>query len=96
MNLGKGKVMCNIQVNKGDVIVEVEYIEDIDKFVYLGQILTKDHDQVKVMNRRIGQGHHAFRKLDNIIRYKHAPVILKRRAFNECILPIMTYGCKTW
>ena len=21
---------------------------------------------------------------------------LKRKAFNECILPVMTYGCETW
>ena len=24
------------------------------------------------------------------------PMRLKRKAFNECILPVMTYGCETW
>ena len=24
------------------------------------------------------------------------PMRLKRKAFNGCILPVMTYGCETW
>ena len=55
-------------------------------------MVTKNHDQVQEMKRRIGQGWSAFCKLDNIM-----PIRLKRKAFNEsCILPVMTYGCETW
>ena len=35
-------------------------------------------------------------KLDSIMRDKNVPLILKRKAFNECILPVMTYSCETW
>ena len=48
------------------------------------------------MKRRIGQGWSAFCKLDNIMRDKNVPMRLKRKVFNECILPVMTYGCETW
>ena len=58
-------------------------------------IYTKDHDQIQEMKRRIGQGWNAFCKLD-IMRDKNVPMRLKRKAFNECILPVMTYGCETW
>ena len=61
-----------------------------------GQMVTKDHDQIQEMKRRIGQGWSAFCKLDNIMRDKNVPMRLKRKAFNECILPVMTYGCETW
>ena len=94
MHLGKTKVMCNKHVNKDYVIVDGKKIEEVDSYVYLGQMVTKDHDQVQDMKRRIGQGWSAFRKLD-IMRDKNVPMRLKRKAFNECILPVMTYGCET-
>ena len=59
-------------------------------------MVTKDHDQVQEMKRRIGQGWNAFCKLYNIIRDKNAPIILKRKIFSICILPLMTYSCETW
>ena len=56
MHLGKTKVMCKEHANKDDVIVDGKKIEDVNRYVYLGQMVTKDHDQVQEMNRRIGQG----------------------------------------
>ena len=96
MHLGKTKIMCNKHVNKDDVIVDGKKIEEVDSYVYLGQMVTKDHDQIQEMKRRIGQGWSAFCKLDNIMRDKNVPMRLKRKVFNECILPLMTYGCETW
>ena len=90
MHLGKTKIMCNKHVNKDDVIVDGKKIEEVDSYVYLGQMVTKDHDQIQEMKRRIGQGWSAFCKLDNIMRDKNVPMRLKRKVFNECILPVMT------
>ena len=67
MYLGKTKVMCNKRVNKDDVIVDGKKVEEVDKYVYLGQMVTKDQDQVQEMKRRIGQGWNTFCKLDNIM-----------------------------
>ena len=33
---------------------------------------------------------------DIIVMHKNVPMKLKRKALNECKLPVMTYGCKTW
>ena len=68
MHLGKTKIMCNKHINKDDVIVDGKKIEEIDRYVYLGKMVTKDHDQVQKMKRRSGQGWSAFCKLDNIMR----------------------------
>ena len=73
------KVMCNKHVNKDDV-------EKVNKYVYLGQMVIKDHDQVQKMKRRIGQGWNTFCKLDNFMQDKNVPMRLKRKAFNECVL----------
>ena len=55
MHLGKTKVMCNQHINKDDVIVDGKKIEEVDRYVYLGQMVTKDHDKVQEMKRRIRQ-----------------------------------------
>ena len=81
---------------KYDVIVDEKKIEDAHRYAYLVQMGTKDHGQVHEIKRRIGQGWNAFCKLDNIMRYKNVPMRLKRKAFNECILPVILYGCEIW
>ena len=96
MHVRKTKVICTKHVNKDDVIVDGKTIEEVDSYVYLGQMVTKDHDQVLGLKRRIGQGWSAFCNLDNIIRDKNVPMRLKRKTFNDCIFPVMTYGCETW
>ena len=57
--------------------------------------MTKDHDQVQGMKKRIGQGWSVFCKLHNIMQNKNVPKRLKRKTFNDCIVPVMTYGCET-
>ena len=65
MYLGNAKVMYNKHVNKDDVIVDGKQIEEVDRYVYLGQMVTKDDDQVEGM-KRIRQGWNAFCKVDNM------------------------------
>ena len=96
MHLEKTKVLSNKHVNKDDMIGGGKKIEEVDIYIYLGKMVTKDHDQAQEMKRRIGQGRSAFCKLDNIMQDKNVPMKLKRKAFNECILLVMTYDCETW
>ena len=77
------------------MIVDGKKVKEIDRYVYLGQMVTKKYHQVQYMKRKIGQEWSAFGKLDNIMRDKNVRMRLKRKAFNERILPIMTYGCGT-
>ena len=51
MYLGNTKVMCNKHVNKDDVIVDMKTIEEVDRYVYLGQMVAKNHDQVQEMKK---------------------------------------------
>ena len=38
--------MCNMHVNKDDVTADRKKIKEVDRYVYFGQMVTKDHDQV--------------------------------------------------
>ena len=46
--------------------------------------------------RRITLGWAAFNKVDNIMRSRKASTQIKKKVFNEYVLPVMTYGCETW
>ena len=39
MHLGKTNVICNKHVNKDDVIVDGKKIDEVDRYVYLGQMM---------------------------------------------------------
>ena len=67
MHLGKTKVMCNPAVNKTDININGRKIEEVDNYIYLGQMVTKDHDQEEELRCRIGLGWTAFGKLDSIM-----------------------------
>jgi len=56
MHLGKTKIMCNDKVNKRDIEVDGKKIEKVENYVYLGQLVSKDHNQQQEMQRRIALG----------------------------------------
>ena len=37
----------------------------------------------------------AFGKMSTIFK-SNMPICLKRKVFNQCVLPVLTYGCETW
>ena len=45
MHLGKTKVMCSSVVNKMDISINGRKIKEVDSYIYLRQMVTKDHDQ---------------------------------------------------
>lgn len=51
--------------------------------------------QVKEIARRIQLGWAAFSKLEDVLK-SQIPQCLKTKVFNQCVLPILTYGAETW
>ena len=96
MHLGKTKVMCNPAVNKTDMNIKGRKIEEVDNYIYLGQMVTKDHVQEQELRHRIGLGWTAFSKLDSFMQNKRIPLRLQTKVHNELILPVITYGSETW
>ena len=67
MHLGKTKVMCNPAVTKTNININGRKIKEVDSYIYLGQMVTKDHDQEEEFRCRIGLGWTIFGKLDSIM-----------------------------
>ena len=96
MNISKTKVMFNIHADKKEVRIGSEILEEVSKYVYLGQEIWPDGNQTQEIKRKMQAGWVAFSRHEDILREKSIPNCLKRKLFNQCILPAMTYGSETW
>ena len=69
--------MCNPAVNKTYININGRKIKEVENYIYLGHMMTKDHNQEKELRHRIGLGWTAFGKLDSIMQSKRIPLRLK-------------------
>lgn len=93
MNMGKTKIMTTNeiapQVREGN-------IEEVDEYIYLGHMIKLGKEnQTAEVNRRVRMTWAATGKLGMILKNHNIPINLKRKVFNACILPVMTYGMET-
>ncbi|CAH2093264.1 unnamed protein product [Euphydryas editha] len=66
------------------------------EYTYLGQLISPKDITVKEINARIATGWKKFWSLKEIMKSQDLGIALKRKTFNTCILPCLTYGCETW
>ena len=94
MNISKTKFMTNL-VPSGNIAVGDCEVELVDKYTYLGHEVRISRDnQTCELKRRITLSWAAYGKLGDVFK-SNLPICLKRKVFNQCILPVMTYGAET-
>ncbi len=67
----------------------------MEEYTYLGQMVSANPAHEKEIRRRIGMGWSAFGK-QNLVMNSNLPHSLKTKVYNQCILPVLTYGLDTW
>ncbi len=77
------------------IMIGNEALELVDKYTYLGQMVSANPAHEKEMRWRIRMGWSAFGK-QNLVMNSNLPLSLKRMIYNHCILPVLTYGLETW
>ena len=76
--------------------MENKEIKIVESYIYLGQSINlQQPNQELEINRRVQLGWAALDKLRYIMK-SNLPLCLKKKVFNQCILPIMTYGAEAW
>ena len=95
MNKSKTKVMFNKNAICAEIKIDGEILEQVSEYNYLGQLIHTGPSHEKEVKRRIALGWKAFNKYGDVMRGK-TPICLKRKVYNQCILPVMTYGSETW
>eukprot|EP00794_Sanderia_malayensis_P008022 gene8022-8881_t len=96
MNMSKTKVLFNKFVTKEEIKINDNILEEVNKYIYLGQEIWPDNNQYEEIKRRSQAGWIAFYKHKDVFLEKSIPICLKRKIFDQCVLPSMTYSSETW
>lgn len=94
INTAKTKAMTN-GIQRA-LNIEGQSVEYVQEFVYLGQSISFENRQSKEISRRIQNAWRAFWKLKQYLLTKDITIKAKKRLFEMCIMPILTYGSQTW
>ncbi|CAG9837260.1 unnamed protein product [Diabrotica balteata] len=94
INISKTKIMTNLVPNQ-NISIGGKEIELVDIYIYLGhEIMIGRDNQTHELKRRVGLGWAAFGKLRETFK-SELPTCLKRKVFDQCVLPVLTYGAET-
>jgi Reverse transcriptase (RNA-dependent DNA polymerase) len=94
MNWKKTKIMTNDGTST--FAVDGRNVEKVEKFKFLGTMLSfKDREQIEI-SARISSGWKAFWSYKRYFTDKNLARVHKRRLIDMCILPVFTYGAASW
>lgn len=93
INFDKTKVMTNGR--KTNISIEDIPIEYVNEYVYLGQTISFEDRLDKEISKRITNAWNKYWSLKSVFKSK-MHIATKRKIFDSCISPIITYGSQTW
>lgn len=94
MNTNKTKIMTNSE--EKEIKVNETIIEYVNEYVYLGHLLATKDCMTREIDRRVTNTWKKYWSLSEIMKNKHVPIKDKRKVFDTCILPCLTYASQTW
>ena len=71
-------------------------LELVDKFCYLGDMLSADGDADAAVEARIRIGWNKFRQLLPLLTNKDVSLIMRGRLYSSCVRSSMLHGSVTW
>ena len=71
-------------------------LELVDKFCYLGDMLSVDRDNDADMKTRIRIGCNKLRQLAPLLTNKDISLIVRGRLYSSCVRSSMLHGSETW
>lgn len=94
LNIDKTKLLTNSI--KTQIEIENQPLEYVDEYIYLGQIISHEDQTTREIKRRIANGWKRYWSMKEVVKSIDISMSTKRRVFNTCVLPCITYGCETW
>ena len=91
----KTKYMTNFKSDE-TIVIENDVIEKVDRYKYLGQTVMMENQTREEVMIRIKAGWSCFGRLKDILCDRKLPMSLRRRMFDQCVIPTMPYGTETW
>ena len=92
----KSKVMVNTTRNThASITLNGQTLDEVDKFKYLGALITKDGTSDKEIRTRIATASAAMSNLNKIWKSK-IDLRIKIKLYKSLITTIFLYGCEAW
>ena len=95
MHKDKSKYTTNYDC-PGNIEIEGNVIEEVPEYKYLGQTLSTNDTIDLEIATRIRTSWRCYGKYREIFLDNDMPMCLKKKVFEQCIIPTLTYGCETW
>ena len=86
--------MTNIETD--NIQIDGIEMEKVNKYTYLGQTMAMENRTKQEVSVSVKANWCVVGKHREIFLDRNLPMGLKRKVFNQCVLPAMTYGCWTW
>nr|KAG5709693.1 hypothetical protein BaRGS_027718 [Batillaria attramentaria] len=96
INISKTEVMRVNYKQHDPIQLHQEDIKEVDKFIYLGSVVSKDGGTDEDIKSRTNKARHAFRTLRPIWRSTALSLRNKIRIFNSNVKSVLLYGSETW
>jgi Reverse transcriptase (RNA-dependent DNA polymerase)/Domain of unknown function (DUF6451) len=96
INASKTVSMSNDRSSQARFIIGGQAIEQVDKFTYLGSVITTTGGALEDVRARIRKAEAAFAQLRNIWSSKIIHWKTKVRIFNSNVKSVLLYACETW
>lgn len=96
VNIKKTKSMRINVINNTEFKIDGGQVDDVNKFEYLGSILTPDGGTTADIQRRISIATNTFAGMSRVWSNKALKRDTKIGIFNACVKSVLLYGSETW
>ena len=88
------KIMASSPITSWQV--DVETMETVTDFIFLGSKITANGDCRHEIKRRLLLGSKAITNLDSILKSRDITLLTKVCLVKAMVFPVVTYGCESW
>ena len=101
LSLNLKKTECMVITKKKDVLrcniqIHGEEIKQVDKFCYLGGLVTSDGNNEAEIKRRVALAKESFTKMKSVLTNRNIKMTTKTRVLKCYVLSVLMYGCESW
>ena len=76
--------------------IDVETMETVTDFIFLGSKITTDGDCSHEIKRRLLLGRKVMTNLDSILKSRDITLPTKVHLVKAMVFPVVMYGCESW
>ena len=94
LNIQKTKIMVSGPTTSWEI--DVETMETVSDFIFLGCKITADGDFSHEIKRRLLLGRKVMTNLDSIFKSRDITLPINVRLVKAMVFPVVMYGCECW